>query len=193
MKNIVLILSAVLNGIFIWAACQNGGSSSTGAAADSLSAAAYKPIPDSVKVPYKEAKHMVANYGPHAGTVKHGKDSMPDTRAIWFDLERLQTLIHQIRLEGGDGLRFYLATYDDSYPPMAQGPHVPQRAYWGYNTLLMVSTKDSTANGEVFHRDYYPETHNKGLIVAAPIENKGEICPPPGDCEAEGALLLGIE
>jgi len=149
-------------------------------------------IPDSVKVPVAEARHLVANYAPHAGTVKRGVDSLPDTRAIWFELERLEALVRQIRKEGGDGIRFYLATYDDSYPKDAQGPHVPQRAYWGYNTLIMVSTKDSTANGQTYHRDYYSEagSNGPGLIVAATPENKGKICPPPVDCYAEGALLL---
>lgn len=147
-------------------------------------------IPDSVKVPVAEARHLVANYAPHAGKV--GKDSLPDTRAIWFDLERLEALVQQIRKEGGDGIRFYLATYDGKYPKDAQGPHVPPAAYWGYNTLIMVSTRDSMANGITYHRDYFSEvdSEGRGLIVRAEAENKGGICPPPDDCHDEGALLL---
>ena len=187
MKKTHIFLLAVLSGTVLWNSCQQSGSDSSAA----VDEPAHYVIPDSVKVPYREAKHLVDNYAPHAGTVNRGKDSLPDTRAIWFELERLEALVRQIRKEGGDGIRFYLATYDDSYPADAQGAHVPQRTYWGYNTLLMVSTKDSTVNGRTFHRDYFTETHGKGVVLRAEAENRGDICPPPGDCYAEGALLLG--
>jgi hypothetical protein len=39
----------------------------------------------------------------------------PNTRSIWFSAERLQALLDKIKSEGGDGIRFYLATYDTSY------------------------------------------------------------------------------
>ncbi len=185
-NNIFLLTALAVT--FLWGACQQGGSESSTANEPSRYV-----IPDSVKVPYKEAKHIVDNYAPHAGKVKRGKDSLPDTRAIWFELERLEALVAQIRKEGGDGIRFYLATYDDSYPKDAQGAHVPQRAYWGYNTLLMVSTKDSTtADGQTVHRDYFTESNGNdyGFILRAEAENLGKICPPPFNCYDEGALLL---
>ena len=189
MKKANFFLLAILCGICLWSSCQNSGSDTSAA----VNEPAHDVIPDSVKVPYKEAKHLVDNYAPHAGTVERGKASLPDTRAIWFELERMEALVAQIRKEGGDGIRFYLATYDDSYPEDAQGGHVPQRAYWGYNTLLMVSTKDSiTAEGRTVHRDYFSESNvnGYGFMLRAEAENRGKICPPPLNCYDEGALLL---
>lgn len=189
MKKATFSLLTTLGGLIILTACHNDHSGS----AASVDKPTHYVIPDSVKVPYKEAKHLVDNYGPHAGTVERGDESFPNTRAIWFELERLEALVAQIRKEGGDGIRFYLATYDNSYPGDAQGGHVPPRPYWGHNTLLMVSTKDSTtANGQTVHRDYYTESNAKGygFMLRAEAENLGKICPPPFNCFDEGALLL---
>lgn len=80
-------------------------------------------IPDWANVSCREAKHLVANHAPHAGTVR-GEDSLPDTPAIWLDSERAEAPVQQIRKEGGDGIRFYLATYDKRHPENAPGSHV---------------------------------------------------------------------
>src|SRR5690606_18466486 len=89
---------------------------------------------------------LVTNYAPKAGYVVHDGDTLPDTRTIWFGIDQIEALVAQIRREGGDGIRFYLAAYDEGAEP-----------YGGYNTLLMVSTRDSIAGGEHFHRDYFDE------------------------------------
>lgn len=166
------------------------------------------PIPDSVKVPYLIAKHYVNNYAPHAGYVdpiagEKGSSTgiKNNTRCIWFSKERLTAMLEQLEKEKGDGIRFYLMTYDakyseknriGSYPP-------PQPDYWGYNSLLMVSTRDSVANGQSYHRDYYTDQNivmgsknskNPGFIVGMEPENRGDLCPPPSDCFQQGALLL---
>nr|WP_067060926.1 hypothetical protein [Mucilaginibacter sp. L294] len=154
---------------------------------------------------YAKAKSYVTNYEKHAGkvdstyaekgvTVTKKKDN---TRSIWFSAERLQALLDKIKSEGGDGIRFYLATYDTSYNTKIIGVVVPPREYWGYNTLVMVSTKDSTNEvKQKFHRDYFtskPAKSDKptlGFIVGGPPENRGELCPPPIKCNATGALLI---
>jgi len=187
----------------IVAACKPQPENNQGGSADTTAAV----IPDSVKVPFTIAKHYVNNYAPHAGFVdpvagEKGASGVKDnTRCIWFSKERLSAMLQQLEKEKGDGVRFYLMTYDDkyntkdrvgSYPP-------PEPDYWGYNSLLMVSTRDSVANGQTYHRDYYTDQNmltgakgkNKpGFIVGMVPENRGELCPPPSDCFKQGALLL---
>lgn len=145
---------------------------------------------------YELAKRYVHNYEKNAGTV----DSMyvdakgvkqvvekPNTRAIWFAADRLRRLLDNIESAGGDGVRFYFATYDKIG---AAGKNDIKSDYLGHNTLVMVSTwKDGT-----IHRDYYGEKPGKngakGFIIGAPPENRGEMCPPPKNCDSVGATLI---
>lgn len=177
---------------------------------DSPAAGDHGGIPDSVTVDLATAKKYVQNYESHAGhpdmtpeDIKERKPRKPDTRAIWFSKERLQQMITQLDKEGGDGVRFYLITYDNKYDTTATlkpKKPIPPSKYWGYNTLLMVSTKDSTVNNKKLHFDYYnyatvgSETKvkdkKKGFIVTYTPENRGEICPPPANCNEEGATLI---
>jgi hypothetical protein len=148
-------------------------------------------IPDSDLLSYKVAKKYVQNYAAHAGFVKRlTKDSLPDTRCIWFSAERLRALADRVEQEKGDGVRFYLSTYDKEYIDKKQ-PHQPEKAYWGYNTLIMVSTQYINGN----HVDYYTDSINAtprghGFIVMTVPENRGELCPPPANCNDIGATLL---
>lgn len=165
-------------------------------------------IPDSVTVDLKTARRYVANYAPHAGNpdqtereIAEKVPKKPDTRAIWFDKKRLQQMLAQLEKEKGDGVRFYLITYDNTYDTTKKSDKpVPPSKYWGYNTLLMVSTKDSLINGKKVHADYYTDTvvggepksktKKRGFIVTYVPENRGELCPPPASCKDEGADLL---
>ena len=156
-------------------------------------------IPDSDLLSYKIAKKYVQNYAPRAGVVrkittdgssKLATDTLPDTRCIWFSAQRLRALADQIEKEHGDGIRFYLSTYDKEYIGNKQ-PHQPERAYWGYNTLIMVSTQYINGN----HVDYYTNSvtsnpRGHGFIVMTVPENRGELCPPPANCKDIGATLL---
>lgn len=154
---------------------------------------------------YEMAKTYVTNYEKHAGKVDSNykqkghsytkKNS--NTRCVWFSADRLQALLDKIKSENGDGIRFYLATYDTVYNDKVIGGIIPPRMYWGHNTLVMVSTKDSTNKAnEKFHRDYFTSKPNKsdkptlGFIVGGPPENRGELCPPPVKCNDTGALLI---
>ncbi|TWR26196.1 hypothetical protein FPZ42_11250 [Mucilaginibacter achroorhodeus] len=158
--------------------------------------------PDSIT--YELAKKYVKNYEKRAGYIDSVYSEsnlskvkkLPDTRAIWFSADRLQKLANKVKSEGGDGIRFYLAAYDSVYSEGFTGGHKPDRIYWNRNTLVMVSTKDSTNKvGQKFHRDYYTDkptanTPPRGFIVGNPPENRGEICPPPRDCNTIGATLI---
>jgi hypothetical protein len=144
------------------------------------------------------AKQYVKNYEAHAGTVdsihvnaKGVADTIknPNTRAIWFSTKRLRALLDSIEKEGGDGIRFYYATYNKLYKT---GEKAPDSVHWGHNTLLMVSTK---LKGSI-HVDYYDDgkqgkNGSKGHIIGNPPENRGEMCPPPKNCDSVGATLIG--
>lgn len=151
----------------------------------------------------KEALDYVRNYRKHAGNADSalGRQNLmitaknkPNTRAIWFSLDQLEKLVAKVREEKGDGIRFYLATYNTQYP--LTDKRAPKAEYWGYNTLVMVSTKDSVGkdNSKVYHRDYYSDVkggkNGRGFIVGSIPENRGEICPPPRSCDSIGATLI---
>ena len=146
---------------------------------------------DSYKLDYQTAKRYVANYATHAGYVDQTASEIqsktkkkPETRSIWFSKERLQSMLDQLETEKGDGVRFYMATYDRI--PTA-GTNIPQE-HLGFNTLLMVSTKDSVAGSETFHRDYY--NASGAVSTTGFVENRGELCPPPENCFKIGATLV---
>lgn len=161
---------------------------------------------DTISVEF--AKIYVKNYAPRAGKIPvhstfDGDSSNEEqrgllgsnTRCVWFSASKLRALVDQLESEGGDGIRFYLAAYDSTYNRYDSAhTHIPERDCWNRNTLIMVTTRDSSANGQVYHWDYYNNdpkgTINKGRIVLASPENRGELCPPPSTCNGVGALLI---
>lgn len=165
-------------------------------------------VPDSVLVDERTAREYVHNYASHAGYVdqtveeiKAKKPKKPDTRCVWFSKERLRQMLDQLEKEKGDGVRFYMITYNKKYDTALVGRKtpIPPKKYWGYNTLLMVSTKPVQSDEGILHFDYYENTVNEenaakkdksGFIVTFFPENRGELCPPPSNCMAIGATLL---
>lgn len=169
-------------------------------------------IPDSVLVDVRTAKEYVNNYASHAGFVeptaeeeRARKPKKPDTRCVWFSKERLRQMLNQLEKEDGDGVRFYMITYNKKYDTTLVGRKtmIPQKQYWGYNTLLMVSTRPVKTGDEILHFDYYnnmvnqkvaaqeqQKKENPGFIVTFVPENRGELCPPPATCEFIGATLI---
>lgn len=166
-------------------------------------------IPDSVLVDVNTAREYVRNYAPHAGYVDQTAEEIkarapkkPDTRCVWFSKERLQQMLDQLENEKGDGVRFYMITYNRKYDTTLVGRQtpVPPKKYWGYNTLLMVSTRPVKSDEGILHFDYYKNTSDQenraektkspGFIVTFVPENRGELCPPPSNCMAIGATLL---
>jgi hypothetical protein len=146
---------------------------------------------------YDQAQRYVNNYAAHAGFVPvlaAGTDTasmkyVEDSRCVWFGVDRLRELLCQIEKDKGNGIRFYFATYDTSYDSIALEP-TPPRDYWGRNTLVMVSTRDSLD----YARDYFNDSTlgalPNGFMISIAPENKGELCPPPSNCYSRGALLL---
>ncbi|MRG44483.1 hypothetical protein GFS24_05130 [Chitinophaga sp. SYP-B3965] len=145
-----------------------------------------------------QARRYVENYAPHAGVIRIAhpghKDSVSfqrNSRCIWFPAWRLRALLCQIEKDKGNGVRFYFATYDSSYNPHSELEPTPKHDYWGHNTLVLVSTKDSAG----YSWDYFNApglgTAPNGFMITIDPENHGELCPPPSNCIAEGATLLG--
>jgi len=169
-------------------------------------------IPDSVLVDVRTAKEYVQNYAPHAGYVdpteeeeKARKPKKPDTRCVWFSKERLKQMLKKLEQEDGDGVRFYMITYNKKYDTTLVGRRtmIPPKKYWGYNTLLMVSTRPVPTDDGILHFDYYDNVVNQeatakknakseksGFIVTFTPENRGELCPPPSECAFIGATLI---
>ncbi|MEC3879130.1 hypothetical protein [Parapedobacter sp. 10938] len=186
MKTYLFITCALV--FFVGYALQADGQTNTPLAATFSSGSA--------KVPVDVAHRMVANYAPRAGFVERDGEQLPNTRTVWFSLAQLKAFINEIEGDGGDGIRFYFAAYDDSYPDGGVNAEVPPQAYWGYNTLLMVPTRDSTANGITYHRDYLTGISQSGgrpsnLMRKSTVENRGMLCPP--SCGDDPALLKGAD
>lgn len=174
--NLRKLQPAMVTILFISAACSGN------VGEDALTS--VSPItPDSVIVPVETAKQLVANYAPHAGYVVNAQgDTSSNTRALWFSAEQLEALLDRIRTDGGDGIRFYLATYNDHYPDSGEA-YIPPRDQWGHHTLLMVPTREAAdTNGMIFHQDYYADyaygQESIELRITAPIENDAAMCPP---------------
>ncbi|MBB5620525.1 hypothetical protein HDE69_001574 [Pedobacter cryoconitis] len=171
-------------------------------------------IPDSVLVDVRTAREYVNNYAAHAGFVdpteeeeRERKPKKPDTRCVWFSKERLQQMLDKLEKEDGDGVRFYMSTYNKKYDTTLVGRKtlIPEKKYWGYNTLLMVSTKPVKTDNGILHFDYYENIVNEedavhknekskkpGFIVTFVPENRGELCPPPATCATVGATLIDL-
>lgn len=199
-KKPLLLLSAAA---IIFSACQNQhANDAPKTEAPKLTA---QQVIDTDSLSYEHAKQYVKNYEKHAGTVDSGYTEAnfakvkkkPNTRCIWFSADRILALAQKIKDEGGDGIRFYLASYDTVYANKFKG-RKPPKDYWGYNTLVMVSTKDSVNKVEQhYHQDYYTNSKvtdqtkpPRGFIVGGVPENRGELCPPPKNCNTVGATLI---
>lgn len=138
---------------------------------------------------YDEARKLVKNFGKRVYKKHQGGLIFSDTRCVWFSIKQLDTLVQQIKKEGGDGIRFYMATYDST----ADKHYKVLPRYRNCSTLIMVSTKDSVVSDTVrLHADYFGSRikNMRGAIFGATPENQGELCPPPSNCTDEGAKLL---
>lgn len=148
--------------------------------------------PDTISV--ELAKQYVGNFAKNTRDSIPGETALdakkPNSRCIWFSIDRLDSLVKKIKAEKGDGVRFYLAAYNKKYDP--KGLHVPAKDYWGYSTLIMVSTYLDSVKG--IHPDYYKGSPyangvGGGIFTTTP-ENRGELCPPPATCKSIGATLF---
>ncbi|HEY9261269.1 hypothetical protein [Chitinophaga sp.] len=153
-------------------------------------------VPKHALLSFDQARRYVENYGKQVDTIltpgpkgSNIVDMVSNTRCIWFDKSRIRDLICQLDQDGGDGMRFYFATYDSAYSAgnsksdsLLTEP-APAPDYWGRNTLVIVSTRNKI--------DYFGDsTSRKGFLftIEDQAENHGELCPPPAKCY--GALLL---
>lgn len=149
------------------------------------------------KVDTSTAKRWVARFKPRSHKFK---DNLGDTRCVWFSKEQLKALLNRVdSIKDGDGIRFYMATYD-SIPQKGFNYFKPE--YANYSTLVMVTTRKGSGLLANKHMDYYKDetkllngkkvidAKRSGVIMSASPENQGELCPPPAKCDTQGATLL---
>jgi hypothetical protein len=132
------------------------------------------PRPDAYKLVQNYKRRHVLRRG-----LGGGFERIQNTRSVWYSIDQMEEIVKRIKKEGGDGIRFYFARYDEEI--------VGNICHSKQNTILMVSTNDTLIEGKLLHFDYYED--KKGLVVKIVPENKGEICPPPKDCKTIGAFL----
>lgn len=187
MKKIVLITFAFA---IVFLSC-NSNRSSNLSSTDSISNMDVKrsTINDFRTVnniPLDTAEKMVHRYKNHAGTVLIDSRTPPkdNSRCVWFDIDTLKKLVDGIKLDSGDGVRMYFATYSDK-----EKPHIHRGQSYDvrkYNTLVLISTKPfPKTDSNHHHLDYY--NGNTGFLMLSEPQNKGELYPPGQD---EGALFL---
>jgi hypothetical protein len=121
---------------------------------------------------------LIETFKKYAIPVPGGKDV---TRSVWFDIKqihRIDSLLKDEESKGmkTDGIRIYFGTYPQ------KDLHGKAYDYPFQNTVIFVSTKDSIADNQHYHQNYYdhPEVH-----PMVP-ENRGELCEP--NCKGNNGL-----
>ncbi len=92
-----------------------------------------------------------------------------DSLSSWYSVEELEEFIETIKMNGGDGIRFYFGAYPKDF---ALKPE-----YAGRQTIVMVATRGKMEeDGVVSTKDLYTTgDEGKPKILAY---NLGQICPP---------------
>lgn len=194
MKKLGTCLAAVSVALLLGACKQNqpAQTTATTTADSTITLTGTGVIADST------AERLVTNFNGRAYRVIKKMAPKPDSRSVWFKIGQLDSLVAKIKREGGDGIRFYFASYDKvKKKDLAK----IDTNYLDYTTLVMVSTKADTVTIDKaltkIHRDYYKDTKLTngqakllGAILMGVPENTGEICPPPSNCKTLGATLL---
>lgn len=190
-----LLLTAIVAVSAFFSCNQHATSISNSKQRDSVSIP-NDTLPDSIKLNKQVAQLYVNNYTVAGIQLQAGADK-PNSRCFWISLKRLNGLVAKLNREKADGIRLYFAAYNKMYS--LSDKSAPAQKYWGHNTIVIVSTKDSTVGkpgkDTTYHADYYTdivspvvnEQKNPGQTLP---ENRGEICPPPSNCYTQGAYLL---
>jgi len=108
----------------------------------------------------------------------------PDSLSVWYSIEAIEQFLVLAKSKGGDGIRFYFATYPEVYSTK------PELA--GRQTLALVGTRSKiTENGEVAHKDIYHSKNGRLKILSG--DGPNSICPPKCNPASEGGMGdLGI-
>lgn len=117
----------------------------------------------------------------------------PDTKSIWYSKEHLETLLAEITLVEGDGLRVFFGTYEEAHEQFSN-----------QICLLMVPTRAKEINGITVHSNVLLENEpgfsersssTRGLDLKSEnvvIDEKkkefnyGSPCPPI--CDGDGGI-----
>ncbi|SEL76077.1 hypothetical protein [Parapedobacter koreensis] len=161
---------------------------------DSSSAlTAHEHLPDSMIIPVVAGREMVHNYNQkQRGSLQTSTPDSLQTQFVWIALDALEGLIDDAKKVGSDGVRIYFATYGTKEETLSY-PEISDHA--GMNTLVFVPTIDTVVAGRHIHWDHYihqftPQGKWRDLDEKVGVMNRGGICPPPRNCNIEGATLL---
>lgn len=158
-------------------------------------------MPGLKPIPIKLAEHLVRNYGASNETPidSNGQQvsNIPNTSAIWLNLDKLESLVIKLKSEGADGVNIYFATYGDNVADESSYNAGLEKDYSYRNTIILVAGKESpttNTNGVKinYHLDSFSKNEPNGsafTFFTDPV-NKGELCPPPSPCCSIGATLL---
>ena len=112
---------------------------------------------DSVIRTYKQERWV--NNSNHIGKA--------DSLSSWYSVEELEEFLETVKMNGGDGVRFYFGAYPADFTGKPD--------YAGRQTIVLVATRSKEENGDLVHKDMY--ITEKGNPVALAY-NMGNYCPP---------------
>ncbi|MDR3716229.1 MAG: hypothetical protein P4L51_25785 [Puia sp.] len=112
---------------------------------------------DSVIRTYKQERWV--NNSNHIGKA--------DSLSSWYSVEELEEFLETVKMNGGDGVRFYFGAYPADFTGKPD--------YAGRQTIVLVATRSKEVDENVINKDLYTHTDGKPAILAY---NLGALCPP---------------
>ncbi|MBB5397384.1 hypothetical protein [Mucilaginibacter sp. AK015] len=144
-------------------------------------------------IPVNLAEKLVKNYEAN----EQRMTNIPNTGAIWLDINKLDLLINKLKRESADGVSIYFAKYGDNVADEKTFKAGLEDDYSYHNTIILVGSKESVVTNSTGvktsnHLDSFSTNESNGsayTFFTDPV-NKGELCPPPSPCCSIGATLL---
>ncbi len=90
-----------------------------------------------------------------------------DSMSSWYSVEELEEFLDTVKMNGGDGIRFYFGAYPTDF---ALKPE-----YAGRQTIVLVATRSKEVDNKTVNKDLYTNTEGTPQILAY---NLGALCPP---------------
>ena len=129
------------------------------------------------------ADRMIREYKHTRWVTNSEKIGKPDSLSAWFSVEDMENFLANVKANGGDGIRFYFASYPENYQALPQ--------YAGRQTIVSVATRSKeTKTGEIADKDIYIVNKGKAKILGG---LNPRLCPPVCMPNSEGGMGdLGI-
>lgn len=104
------------------------------------------------------AAERISNYGSNKGSILSQELGRTDTRSIWYSREHIESLLQEIDLVNGDGLRIFFGAYESTHE------------YPNQTCLIMVPTREEmTENNSIIHKNVIledePDFENRSSLA----------------------------